>query len=96
MYAQDGEIHPDAKVMKGFKGSSVVEIVENFDSDTYRAVYTTKIKDIVYVLHCFQKKSKKGKETPKHEIELINRRIKAAEAKHTAKLKKIKEQENEK
>lgn len=57
-----------------------MEIVEDFDTNTYRAVYTVKFRDVVYVLHCFQKKSKKGISTPKHDIELIEARLKRAEA----------------
>ena len=56
--AQTGDKHPDTKPLKRFKGASVLEVVENFDSDTYRAVYTVKLKKAVYVLHVFQKKSK--------------------------------------
>jgi len=54
----------------------VMEIVADYDSDTYRAVYTVKIKEIIYVIHTFQKKSKKGIKTPKHEIDLIKQRLK--------------------
>ena len=54
--AQLGTKHPDAKPLKGFKGSSVLEIVEDFDGNTYRAVYTVKFKGVVYILHAFQKK----------------------------------------
>ena len=55
--AQLGEKHDDAKPLKGFKGSGILEIVDNFDGDTYRAVYTVKFEEIVYCLHAFQKKS---------------------------------------
>jgi len=77
--AQSGKKHPDAKPLKGFGGAGVLEVVEDFDSDTYRAVYTVKFGDAVYVLHCFQKKSTKGIETPQKDIELIRNRLKAAE-----------------
>jgi phage-related protein len=76
--AQLGKKHPDAKPLKGFKGAGVLEIVEDFDGDTYRAVYTVKFEDIVYVLHVFQKKSKQGIATPKQDIALIERRLKRA------------------
>jgi phage-related protein len=66
--AQSGKKHPDAKPLKGFKGSGVLEIVENFNGDTYRGVYTVKFAGIVYVLHAFQKKSKRGIATPKQDI----------------------------
>ena len=68
-----------AKPLKGFGGSDVLEIIENFFGGTYRAIYTVKFEKVVYVLHCFQKKSKHGVQTPKQEIDLIKRRLKAAE-----------------
>jgi phage-related protein len=76
--AQLGKKHPDAKPLKGFKGAGVLEIVENFDGDTYRAVYTVKFAEIVYVLHAFQKKSKHGIATPKQDLELIEARLQRA------------------
>jgi phage-related protein len=76
--AQVGQKHPDAKPLKGFKGAGVLEIVENFDGDTYRAVYTVRFAEIVYVLHSFQKKSKHGIATPKQEMNLIESRLKRA------------------
>jgi phage-related protein len=69
---------PNAKPLRGFGGASVLEVVEDHDGDTYRAVYTVKFKGTVYVLHVFQKKSKKGIETPKHDIQLIKARLKTA------------------
>jgi phage-related protein len=80
--AQRGSKHPDAKPLKGFGGASVLEVVEDFDRSTYRAVYTVKFDDVVYVLHVFQKKSRKGKATPKHDIDLIGKRLKEAERQH--------------
>jgi phage-related protein len=80
--AQRGEKHPSAKPLKGFKGAGVLEIVEDFDGDTYRAVYTLKLAGVVYVLHAFQKKSKKGIATPKQDIELIEARFKRAKEHH--------------
>jgi phage-related protein len=77
--AQMGKKHDQAKPLKGFGGASVLEVVEDYMGDTYRAVYTVKIADKVYVLHCFQKKSTKGIETPKHEMDLIRERLKAAQ-----------------
>ncbi|MGB3640773.1 MAG: type II toxin-antitoxin system RelE/ParE family toxin [Rivularia sp. (in: cyanobacteria)] len=73
--AQCGDKHSAVKPLKGFKGAGVLEIVENFDSDTYRAVYTVKFTNIIYVLHSFQKKSKRGISTPKKDIELIEARL---------------------
>ena len=78
--AQSGKKHGDAKPLKGFGGASVLEVVEDHMGDTYRAVYTVKIAGSVYVLHCFQKKSKHGIETPKQEMDLIQERLKAAQA----------------
>jgi phage-related protein len=77
--AQRGQKAPKAKVLSGFGGAGVLEIVDDYRSDTYRAVYTVKFSDLVYVLHVFQKKSKKGLATPKAEIELVRHRLKAAE-----------------
>jgi phage-related protein len=76
--AQCGEKHPSVKPLKGFKGAGVLEIVEDFDGDTYRAVYTIKLAGVVYVLHAFQKKSKQGIATPKQDIDLIETRLKRA------------------
>lgn len=77
--AQWGGKHPDAKPFKGFTGAGVLEIVDDFDSDTYRAVYTVRFSGVIYALHAFQKKSKKGIETPRRELDLIRRRYKMAE-----------------
>jgi phage-related protein len=77
--AQNGEVDPSAKPMKGFGGASVMEIVAPFAGDTWRAVYTIRFQDVVYVLHAFQKKSKSGRATPKKELELIQQRLAAAE-----------------
>ena len=85
--AQCGEKHPDAKPLKGFGGSKTLEIVDDYDGDTYRAVYTVKFGDAVYVLHCFQKKSKSGIATPKPDINLIKKRLKDAEKLHKNTLK---------
>jgi phage-related protein len=77
--AQCGDESPAAKAMRGFGGRGVLEVVDDFDGDTYRAVYTVKFSGVVYVLHVFQKKSKKGIATPRREIELIKSRLKRAE-----------------
>ncbi|OYY32150.1 MULTISPECIES: type II toxin-antitoxin system RelE/ParE family toxin [Burkholderiales] len=76
--AQAGGKHQDAKVMTGFGSAGVLEVVEDHQGDTYRAVYTVKFAGWVYVLHCFQKKSKSGIATPKPDMDLINIRLKAA------------------
>jgi phage-related protein len=78
--AQNGEEHPRAKALKGFGGRSVLEVVDDEDDDSYRAVYTVRFAGVIYVLHAFQKESKKGIETPKRDIELIKARLKLAEA----------------
>ena len=77
--AQQGRKDQTAKPLKGFKGAGVLEVVEDFDGDTYRAVYTVRLKSAVYVLHCFQKKSKQGIATPKADMDLIVERLRAAE-----------------
>lgn len=71
----EGEAHESAKIFKGH-GSGVYEIVSDHDKNAYRAVYTVNIGEVVYVLHAFQKKSKKGIETPKEEIAVIKERLK--------------------
>jgi len=76
--AQAGGKHPDAKVMTGFGSAGVLEVIEDFRGDTYRVVYTVKLAGWIYVLHCFQKKSKTGIKTPREDIDLINTRLKAA------------------
>ncbi len=78
--AQAGDKHEAAKVLRGFGGAGVLEVVEDDADGTYRAVYTVKFSQAVFVLHCFQKKSKKGATTPKPDIELIHARLKVAEA----------------
>lgn len=73
--AQHGGKHPDAKALKGFGSAGVLEVVENDDGNTYRAVYTVKFDHAIYVLHCFQKKSHKGIATPKQDMDLIRGRL---------------------
>lgn len=73
--AQIGTRHPSAKALKGFGSAGVLEVVEDFSTDTYRAVYTVRFADAMYVLHCFKKKSTKGSETPKPDMELIRKRL---------------------
>lgn len=80
--AQAGDKHDAVKILKGFGGAGVLEVVDDYDGDTFRAVYTVKFDDAVYVLHAFQKKSKSGVATPKKDIELIRRRLKLAEQQH--------------
>lgn len=82
--AQKGQKSEAAKPLKGFGGAGVLEIIERFDGDTYRAVYTVKFREVVYVLHCFQKKSKSGIKTPQQDMDLIARRLRAAEDDYSA------------
>jgi phage-related protein len=88
--AQQGGKHRDAKPLRGFGGAGILEIVDDFDSETYRAVYTVRFAGRVYVLHVFQKKSKTGIKTPKAEINLIQSRLKRAEEEHKAWLERQK------
>ena len=69
---------PYAKPLRGFGDASVLEIVDDFDGDTFRAVYTVRFAKAVYVLHAFQKKSKRGIATPKAELDLVEQRLKRA------------------
>ena len=78
--AQMGDQDDAAKVLKGFGGSGVLEVVEDDAGGTYRAVYTVKFAEAVFVLHCFQKKSKRGVATPKADMNIIHARLKVAEA----------------
>lgn len=73
-----------AKILRGFGGAGVLELVENYHTDTYRAVYTVRFDDAVYVLHCFQKKSKSGIATPRPDQEIITQRLKIAQRMHEA------------
>ncbi len=76
--AQTGQHPPSGKPLKGI-GSGIVELVDDFDGDTYRAVYTVRFADAVYVLHAFKKKSKQGIKTPQREIDLVKNRLRDAE-----------------
>jgi phage-related protein len=86
--AQTGDKHESAKPLRGFGGAGVLEVVENFDGDAYRAVYTVKFAGVVYVLHAFQKKAKRGNATPQHDIDLIKQRLKSAEAHYRERYRK--------
>ncbi len=78
-FAQVGEQHESAKVLKGFGSAGVLELVEDEAGGTYRSVYTVRFAEAVFVLHCFQKKSKRGIATPKKELDIIRTRLRAAE-----------------
>lgn len=79
--AQVGKKHVDAKPLQGFGSAGVLEVVEDRQGDTYRAVYTVRFTAAVFVLHVFKKKATKGIRTPKHDLDLVRERLKAAEAK---------------
>lgn len=87
--AQRGKEDIDCKILKGFGGASVREIKKDDPGGTYRAIFTIKFKDILYVLHVFQKKSKTGMQTPKAHLDLVNKRLKEVQDLQ-------KDQENEK
>ncbi|WP_290900559.1 type II toxin-antitoxin system RelE/ParE family toxin [Aquabacterium sp.] len=78
--AQMGDKSDSAKVLQGFGGAGVLEVVESDVGGTYRAVYTVKFAEAVFVLHCFQKKSKRGIATPKEDMDIVRARLKVAEA----------------
>ncbi len=78
--ALKGGQHEDAKPLKGFHGRNVVEVVGDYQGNTFREIYTVRFEEVIYVLHIFQKKSKKGIATPKEDMELIKQRLKWAEA----------------
>ena len=78
--AQRGDRHDAAKPLKGFGSAGVLEVLEDDAGGTYRAVYTVRFAEAVFVLHCFQKKSKSGIATPKGDMETIRLRLKAAES----------------
>ena len=73
--AQIGQKHQDAKPLKGFGGAGVLVVVEDFQGNAYRAVYTVRYAAAVYVVHCFQKKSTQGIATPKPDVDLITSRL---------------------
>ncbi len=80
--AQRGEAYPSVKALRGFGGRSVLEIVAPYRTDAYRAVYTVRFEDAIYVLHAFQKKSTSGIATSQQDIDLIRQRLAAAERDH--------------
>jgi phage-related protein len=80
--AQQGETDPAAKPMRGFGDGSVLEIVADQEGGTWRAVYTVRFREAIYVLHAFQKKSKRGIATPKKDLDLIHHRLAEAERLH--------------
>lgn len=93
--AQAGDRSPKAKPLSGFGGASVIEVVENYDTDTYRAIYTVRFQEAIYVLHVFQKQSRQSIQTPQKEIELVRSRLKQAEAMHADWIKAARGEANE-
>jgi phage-related protein len=89
--AQIGREHSTAQALQGFGGRTVLEIVSDFNTDTWRTVYTVRLGAVVYVLHAFQKKAKKGISTPKKEMDLVKNRLKLAVSDYERRLKDDKE-----
>lgn len=89
LQAQCGGRHAQAKPFRT-KGGGVVEMVEDYDTDTYRVVYTACFGDELYVLHSFQKKSKTGIKTPKPGVEVIESRLKIAARLHAERIRQEK------
>lgn len=85
--AQRGQRHPDTKILSGFHGAKTLEVVEDFQGSAYRTIYTVEFAARVYVLHCFQKKSKKGAATPKSDMDLVRVRLRDAARLHNDWLK---------
>jgi phage-related protein len=82
--AQYGGKHPAAKPLRGFGGAQVLEVAEDYDGDTYRAVYTVRFVEVLYVLHCFQKKSTRGIKTTQRDIEMMKARLRLAQEEYDA------------
>jgi phage-related protein len=80
--AQTGDKHPSAKPLTGFPGAGVLEVVRRYDTSAYRAVYTVRFEEAVYILHVFQKKSKSGIATPAEEMRVVNVRWQEAQQRH--------------
>ena|SRR5438132_2935448 len=77
--AQTGSKHPDAKPLKGFGSAGVLEVTDDAKGDTYRVIYTVNFQNVVYVLHSFQKKAKRGIATPQKDVDLIRARLRRAQ-----------------
>lgn len=80
--AEQGRAHPSVRTLRGFKGARVLQISDDHDGDTYRTVYTARFPDAIYVLHAFKKKSKKGIETAKRDLDVIRQRLSRVEQLH--------------
>lgn len=88
LLAQRGGMHSDAKPLRGFGGAGVLEVVEDFDGSAFRTVYTVRFAEAIYVLHAFQKKSKRGSATPKAEMDIVHARLRHAQEMHDERSKK--------
>lgn len=88
LQAQEGEKSKKAKILQGFGSADVLEIIDEDSSGTYRSVYTVRYKEVVFVLHAFQKKSKQGIKTPQEDIELVKSRLKQAQELYEKEYKK--------
>jgi phage-related protein len=86
--AQGGDKHEDAKPLAGFSGAGVLEVVEQYAGNAYRAVYTVRFSDAVYVLHAFRKKSRRGIATPQKELDLVRQRLARAQEMHEEHLRR--------
>lgn len=86
--AQLGRIPRDSKILKGFGGAGVIEIIALDNAGTYRTVYTVNMPEVVFVLHVFQKKSKEGIKTPKKEMDLVEARLKLAKELYKERIRK--------
>jgi len=84
---QIGEMPPIAKPLRGFRGAGVLELIEDAEGGTYRAVYTVRYATAIYVLHVFQKKSKRGRATPRQDMDLVAQRLKRAAELHAQTIK---------
>lgn len=82
--AQIGGKHPAAKILRGFGSAGVVEAVDDYHGDTCRTIYTVQFQDVIYVLHAFKKKSKSGRATPQADLDLVQRRLRAARVFHAS------------
>lgn len=91
--AQLEDRHPEAKPLKGFGGAGVLEMVDDFDGNTYRTVYTVKFKGAVYVLHAFQKKSTRGIATPRRELDVVRERYRVAEEHYLHWVKRLRDED---
>jgi phage-related protein len=88
---QRGEVPSSSKTLRGFGSADVRELIDDDEAGTYRAVYTVRFQDAVYILHAFQKKSKTGIATDRQTIDLIRQRLKEAEGRHRSQTAEPKE-----